>query len=185
MFMNAREPVLEAFADMSPRPIESPQAYLEGVEAVYEHDAYNSLSIEGYRVTPALIEKIRSGSWNPDGNPEDREQVAAMAAKGYLEAFRMTKQSIQSGRRSPPLATSLRRSQSCSENQGDQPPQAIKWSRSSGAQHGRNGQEAGICTRTVSFTGRDAARYTTILSKWCSHVDLHHELPPSQSGVQN
>ena len=21
--------------------------------------------------------------------------------------------------------------------------------------------------------------------KWCSHVDLHHELPPSQSGVQN
>ena len=27
----------------------------------------------------------------------------------------------------------------------------------------RNGQEVGICTRTVSFTGRDAARYTTIL----------------------
>ena len=25
------------------------------------------------------------------------------------------------------------------------------------------GQEAGICTRTVSFTGRDAANYTTIL----------------------
>ena len=25
------------------------------------------------------------------------------------------------------------------------------------------GQEAGICTRTVSFTGRDAASYTTIL----------------------
>ena len=25
------------------------------------------------------------------------------------------------------------------------------------------GQEAGICTRTVSFTGRDAAGYTTIL----------------------
>ena len=21
-------------------------------------------------------------------------------------------------------------------------------------------------------------------SKWCSHVDLHHELPPSQGGVQ-
>ena len=95
MFMNAREPVLEVFADMNPRLVKSPQAYLDGVEAVYEHDAYNSLSIEGYRVTSALIEKIRSGSWNPDGNPEDREQVAAMAAKGYLEAFRMTKQSIQ------------------------------------------------------------------------------------------
>lgn len=95
MFMNAREPVLEVFADVTPRPIKSPQAYLDGVEAVYEHDAYNSLSIEGYRVTPALIEKIRSGSWNPDGNPEDRQQVAAMAAKGYLEAFRMTKRSVQ------------------------------------------------------------------------------------------
>ena len=23
------------------------------------------------------------------------------------------------------------------------------------------------------------------LEKWCSHVDLHHEPPPSQSGVQN
>jgi hypothetical protein len=95
MFMNAREPVLDVLANMNPRWIKSPQVYLEKVEAVYEHDAYNSLSIEGYRVTPALIEKIRSGSWNPDGNPDDREQVAAMAAKGYLEAFRMTKQSIQ------------------------------------------------------------------------------------------
>ena len=27
------------------------------------------------------------------------------------------------------------------------------------------GQEAGICTRTVSFTGRDAANYTTILAE--------------------
>src|ERR1043166_5526060 len=28
------------------------------------------------------------------------------------------------------------------------------------------GQEAGICTRTVSFTGRDAADYTTVLFGW-------------------
>ncbi len=55
----------------------------------------HSLAIEGYRVTPELIEKIRSGSWNPDGNTEDRQQVAAMAAKGYLEAFRLTKQSVR------------------------------------------------------------------------------------------
>lgn len=95
MFMNVREPVLEVFGDMSPRSVENSQAYLDGIEAVYEHDAYNSLSIEGYRVTPELIEKIRSGSWNPDGNPEDRQHVAAMAAKGYLEAFQLTKQSVQ------------------------------------------------------------------------------------------
>ena len=75
--------------------METPQAYLDGIEAIYEHDAYNSLSIEGYRVTPELIEKIRLGSWNPDGDPEDRQQVAAMAAKGYLEAFRKTKDSVR------------------------------------------------------------------------------------------
>jgi hypothetical protein len=94
LFQQAREPLLDVFKDMSPRSVENPQAYLDGIEAIYEHDAYNSLSIEGYRVTPELIEKIRSGSWNPDGNAEDRQQVAAMAAKGYLEAFRLTKESV-------------------------------------------------------------------------------------------
>src|SRR5436305_2884090 len=79
---------------MSPRSVETPQAYLDGIEAIYEHDDYNSLSIEGYRVTPELIEKIRSGAWNPDGDPQDRDQVAAMAAKGYQEAFRLVKQSV-------------------------------------------------------------------------------------------
>lgn len=95
LFLNARDPVLDVFEDMSPRPVKSVQEYLDRVEAIYEHDAYNSLSIEGYRVTPELIGKIRSGAWNPDGNPEDRQQVAAMAAKGYLEAFRLTKQSVR------------------------------------------------------------------------------------------
>lgn len=95
LFQHAREPVLKMFEGMSPRRVRNPNAYLDGLEAIYEHDAYNSLSIEGYRVTPELIEKIRAGSWNPDGNPEDRQQVAAMAAKGYLEAFRLTKQSVR------------------------------------------------------------------------------------------
>ena len=95
LFHNAREPVLDVFANLSPHSVEDVQAYLDRVEAIYEQDAYNSLSIEGYRVTPELIAKIRSGSWNPDGDPEDRQQVAAMAAKGYLETFRLTKQSVR------------------------------------------------------------------------------------------
>src|ERR1043166_10263373 len=45
------------------------------------------------------------------------------------------------------------------------------------------GQEAGICTRTVSFTGRDAADYTTVLRKWCPRQELHLRPPPSQSGA--
>jgi hypothetical protein len=69
--------------------------YLKHVDAVYEHDAYNSLSIEGYRVTPELIRQIRTGEWSPDGDPKDQQQVAAMAAKGYLEAFRLVKKSVR------------------------------------------------------------------------------------------
>lgn len=41
------------------------------------------------------------------------------------------------------------------------------------------GQEAGIRTRTVSFTGRDAANYTTIL------MDPLVGLAPTNSGLRN
>lgn len=57
---------------------------LQQIEDRYVSDAYHSLSIEGYRVTPALIERVRSGSWNPDG--ADAGERDAMAAKGYFEA---------------------------------------------------------------------------------------------------
>jgi hypothetical protein len=63
------------------------EAYLKRVEEIYTHDAYNSLSIEGYQVTPELIERISTGEWNPGANPEDQQQRNAMAAKGYREAF--------------------------------------------------------------------------------------------------
>jgi hypothetical protein len=94
LFKTARGPLLEVFKDMPPTPISKPEAYLNQVEAVYEHDAYNSLSIEGYQVTPELIAKIRKGVWNPDGDPQDRQQVAAMAAKGYWLAFRAVQKSV-------------------------------------------------------------------------------------------
>ena len=55
--------------------------------------AYNSLSIEGYKVSAALIEKVRSGNWNPDN--DDRNQHDALAARGYWQAFQAVKQSIE------------------------------------------------------------------------------------------
>ena len=94
LFKTLREPVLEVYGDWPSKPLKYPKTYLDHVEALYTHDAYNSLSIEGYRVTPELIERIRSGLWNPDGNPKDQQEVAAMAAKGYLEAFLMVKKSV-------------------------------------------------------------------------------------------
>jgi len=88
LFKTSRGRVLDVFKDMPPQRVSDPASYLQHVEAVYEHDAYNSLFIEGYQVTPELIEKIRHGNWNSDGNPQDQKEIAAMAAKGYLLAFR-------------------------------------------------------------------------------------------------
>ena len=64
LYNTSREHVLEVFKDLPQKPVADPDSYLGHVEAVYEHDAYNSLSIEGYQVTPELIQKIRDGDWN-------------------------------------------------------------------------------------------------------------------------
>ena len=65
------------------------------IEKLYQHDAYHSLSIEGYEVTPGLIERLRTGEWNPDVNQSDAEQRNAMAAKGYAAAFMCVCESVQ------------------------------------------------------------------------------------------
>lgn len=95
LFKTLREPVMDVFKDMPAKPVADPEEYLQKVDSVYEQDAYNSLSIEGYRVTPELIAKIRSGNWNPDGNLADKEQKDAMAAKGYLTAFQLAHKSVR------------------------------------------------------------------------------------------
>lgn len=46
--------------------------------------AYNSLSIEGYRVTSELIERVAKGGWNPEKNEADEQSRDAMAARGYF-----------------------------------------------------------------------------------------------------
>lgn len=70
------------------------KAYLQAVEKIYVTDAYHSLSIEKYKVTPELIERVRKGTWNAKGNEEDRKQRDAMAARGYWDAFQVVVHSI-------------------------------------------------------------------------------------------
>jgi len=94
MWEAMRRPVLDVFPD-SPGIPEKPEGYLKAVEEVYVNDAYHSLSIEGYRVSPALIERVRSGEWNPDKNEEDREDRNALAARGYYDAFVNVKASVE------------------------------------------------------------------------------------------
>jgi fido (protein-threonine AMPylation protein) len=89
-----RRPVIECFPK-APGLARNTSAYMKGVQEAYVTDAYHSLSIEGYRVTPELIERVRSGTWNPEANEQDREQTNAMAARGYWQAFQVVEKSIE------------------------------------------------------------------------------------------
>ena len=93
MWADMREQVAAAFppAPGAPKDID---ALLKDVEARYVTDAYHSLSIEGYRVTATLIEKIRGASWNPDGDEKDRATRDAMAARGYFETHNLVKEDL-------------------------------------------------------------------------------------------
>ena len=94
MWYKMRETVIDIFP--IPKELLSDiDAYLKEVEDNYAEDAYNSLSIEGYRVTAELIEKVKSGNWNPEYNEADREIRNAMAARGYYQAFQVVKDSIR------------------------------------------------------------------------------------------
>jgi len=57
-------------------------------------DAYHSLSIEGYGVSPELIERVRSNTWNPETNEQDRRQRDARAALGYWQAYQTVQKSL-------------------------------------------------------------------------------------------
>ena len=70
------------------------EAYMKDVEDRYKLDAYHSLSIEGYKVSEELIEKVRSGNWKPDENASDKEDKTALAARGYWQAFQEVKKSL-------------------------------------------------------------------------------------------
>ncbi|HEX9600273.1 MAG TPA: Fic family protein [Mariniflexile sp.] len=94
MWQEMREVVIEEFpkAPGIPNDIES---YIKTTEDIYTTDAYHSLSIEKYKVSLELIERVRSGAWDAKENEEDRKQKNAMAARGYWQAFNVVKASIQ------------------------------------------------------------------------------------------
>lgn len=94
MWRQMRESVIERFPAMQPPP-NAIDAYLKSVDEIYLTDAYHSLSIEGYRVSRELIDRVRSGTWNPDTNDEDRGQRDALAARGYWQAFQIVKESVR------------------------------------------------------------------------------------------
>jgi hypothetical protein len=89
-----RDDVLKTFPP-APGLAKNKASYLKQVDEVYVSDAYNSLSIEGYKVSAELIERVRSGKWNPDSIKGDEDYRNALAARGYWQAFQSVKQSIE------------------------------------------------------------------------------------------
>lgn len=89
-----RQPIIENFpvSPGLPRDIEQ---YLHRLDDIYVTDAYHSLSIEGYRVTPELIDKVRTATWHPDIDEEDGNQREALAARGNWDAFQTVRASVQ------------------------------------------------------------------------------------------
>lgn len=94
LWASMRPAVLKAFPPPPTKRMNA-AAYLKQVDELYANDAYNSLSIEGYRVSEALIQRVRSGNWNPDNDENDRENRNALAARGYWQAFQRVKKSLE------------------------------------------------------------------------------------------
>jgi fido (protein-threonine AMPylation protein) len=90
----AREAVLAEFPEPRGLPRDR-EAYLEMIDGVYQLDAYHSLSIEGYQVTPELVQRVATGAWDPDREPSDREDSNALAARGYWLAFQRVRESVR------------------------------------------------------------------------------------------
>jgi hypothetical protein len=90
----ARETVLSEFPNAPGLPTDH-DAYLETIDGVYKLDAYHSLSIEGYQVTPELIQRVASGTWDPEQVPSDKESHDALAARGYWLAFQRVRETVR------------------------------------------------------------------------------------------
>lgn len=93
MWHEMRSIVMEAFPKAPGIPVDK-ETFLEKIEELYTTDAYHSLSIEKYVVTPDLIERVRTGKWDVESNEDDKKQKDAMAARGYWQAFQVVKKSI-------------------------------------------------------------------------------------------
>src|SRR3990167_2266531 len=93
MWAEARDSVITHFP-ISPGLPNNTDEYLHQIDEIYQFDAYNSLSIEGYQVTDDLINRVKNNQWDPANDEYDNNIKNAMAAKGYYDAFQEVKNGI-------------------------------------------------------------------------------------------
>ena len=89
-----REDVVKLFPKAPGIP-KNHKKYMKLIEEIYVTDAYHSLSIEKYKVSPNLIERVRSGKWNSKKNDADNDEKNAMAARGYWQATQKVRLSVE------------------------------------------------------------------------------------------
>ncbi len=94
LWASARDSVLAELPKAKGLP-KDPDAYLRAIDGVYRTDAYHSLSIEGYQVTPELIQRVAAGALDPDQTPSDRDNHDALAARGYWLAFQRVRETVR------------------------------------------------------------------------------------------
>jgi hypothetical protein len=93
LWSQMRDEIIKRFPQAL-KPSFGTKEYLKKIDDNYLMDAYHSLSIEGYRVSIELIERVRSGKWSPDLEEDDKNHKNALAARGYWQAFQSVKESI-------------------------------------------------------------------------------------------
>ncbi|WP_104734228.1 Fic family protein [Hanstruepera ponticola] len=86
--------IVEHFPAGPDQPVNT-NDYLNSIDEIYKTDAYHSLSIERYKVSEELIELVSSGEWDVLENEDHKELESAMAAKGYFDASKEVKSSIE------------------------------------------------------------------------------------------
>jgi hypothetical protein len=101
MWFSMREVVIAKFDTVPHHEIGNIDQIIRDIEARYVADAYHSLSIEGYRVTDELIQRVMQGDWSPLTNPQDQNIRDALATKGYFETHKkvvdLIRESLASG----------------------------------------------------------------------------------------
>ena len=92
MWMQMRDVILSV---LKVKPVQQDVASIMAMmDATYAKDSYNSLSIEGYKITEGLLERVRSGNWDPENNEADKERRNELAARGYYQAYQLLKQGV-------------------------------------------------------------------------------------------
>lgn len=99
MWRGMRATVLAAFPPEPGIPADT-EKFMAAGDEMYQADAYHSLSIAGYRVTPELIRKVATGAWYLEATSSNGAAKTALAARGYWlahNALKVTTGSILTG----------------------------------------------------------------------------------------